>query len=109
MAAEKRGHLEKMVYDFPTEAVLEVYIKGKWYRVTSREFRSFDGKRRYTKPEKQPGQGMKDLDKIKFITVNYDGPLYMFGSNIEVTHEWNEKIVSTPYYEETNKISGSRR
>ena len=62
--AEKRGHLEKMMYDFPTEAVLEVCIKGKWYRVTSREFRSFDGKRRYTKPERQPSQGMKDLKDI---------------------------------------------
>jgi hypothetical protein len=107
--AEKRGHLEKMVYDFPTEAVLEVCIKEKWYRVTSREFRSFDGKRRYTKPEKQPGQGMKDLKDIKWITVEYNGPLYMFGSNKEVVHEWNEKIVATPYYDEANKISGSRR
>lgn len=107
--AEKRGHLEKMMYDFPTEAVLEVCIKDKWYRVTSREFRSFDGKRRYTKPEKQPSQGMKDLKDIKFITIDYDGPLYMFGSNTEVYHEWNEKIVATPYYEETNKISGSRK
>ena len=40
--AEKRGGLEKMRYDFPTEAVLEVQIKGKWYRVTSREYQSFE-------------------------------------------------------------------
>lgn len=106
---EKRGQLEKMRYDFPTEAVLEVKIKDKWYRVTSREFRSFDGHRRYTKPENQPSQGMKDLADIKFVTIEYNGPLYMFGSNTEVYHEWNEKIVATPYYEETNKISGSRR
>ena len=32
--AEKTGHLEKLVYDFPTEAVLEVEIKGKWYIVS---------------------------------------------------------------------------
>ena len=38
--------MEKMVYDFPTEGVLEVQIKGKWFRVTSREFRSFDSNRR---------------------------------------------------------------
>ena len=106
--AEKRGQLEKMRYDFPTEAVLEVQIKGKWYRVTSREFRSFDGKRRYTKPERQPGLGMKDIKDIPFITYEYNGPLYMFASNEEVVPLNNEKIVSTPYYEETNKISGSR-
>ena len=108
--AEKRGHLEKMRYDFPTEAVLEVQIKGKWYRTTSREFRSFDGKRRYTKPEKQPGLGMKDINDIKWVTVNCDDlPLYMFGTNIAVEREWNEKIVNSPYYENANKISGSRR
>ena len=106
--AEKRGGLEKMRYDFPTEAVLEVCIKGKWYRVTSREFRSFDGKRRYTKPERQPGLGQRDLKDIKWVTIEYNGPLYMFASNEEVIPVHNEKIVSTPYYEETNKISGSR-
>lgn len=107
--AEKRGHLEKMRYDFPTEAVLEVKIKDKWYRVTSREFRSFDGHRRYTKPERQPGLGMKDAKDIKWITVDFDsGPLYMFGSNIEVDREWNEKIVNSPYYEEANAQSASR-
>ena len=107
--AEKRGHLEKMRYDFPTEAVLEVQIKGKWYRVTSREFRSFDGHRRYTKPERQPGLAFHDVDDIPFITYDYDdGPLYMFSSNKEVEKEWNEKMVSTPYYEETNAKSASR-
>jgi hypothetical protein len=107
--AEKRGGLEKMKYDFPTEAVLEVQIKGNWYRVTSREFRSFDGHRRYTKPERQPGLAFHDADEIPFITYDYDhGPLYMFGSNVEVEREWNEKMVSTPYYEETNAKSASR-
>ncbi|MDA9050820.1 hypothetical protein N9H35_00165 [bacterium] len=107
--SEKRGHLEKMRYDFPTEAVLEVKIKENWYRVTSREFRSFDGNRRYSKPERQPGLGMKDMKDIKFITVDCNHlPLYMFGTNIEVEREWNEKIVNSPYYENANKVSGSR-
>ena len=107
--SEKRGLLEKMRYDFPTEAVLEVQIKGTWYRVTSREFRSFDGHRRYTKPVQQPGLGMKNMDSLEFITVDFDnGPLYMFGSNKEVVKVWNEKMVSTPYYEETNATSASR-
>tara|TARA_R110000744_G_scaffold52811_1_gene112999 strand:- start:1349 stop:1678 length:330 start_codon:yes stop_codon:yes gene_type:complete len=107
--SEKRGLLEKMRYDFPTEAVLEVQIKGTWYRVTSREFRSFDGHRRYTKPVQQPGLGMKNMDSLEFITIDFDnGPLYMFGSNKEVVKVWNEKMVSTPYYEETNATSASR-
>ena len=53
--------MEKMVYDFPTEGVLEVQIKGKWFRVTSREFRSFDSNRRYSVPKQQPGLGMPDF------------------------------------------------
>jgi len=106
---EKRGHLEKLRYDFPTEAVLEVKIKETWYRTTSREFRSFDGHRRFTKPERQPGLGMKDIDDIKWITVDCDTlPLYMFGTNIEVEREWNEKVVNSPYYEQTNATSASR-
>ena len=55
--AEKRGHLEKMKYDFPTEAVLEIWKDSlnRWHRVTSQVFRSYDGPRRYTRPIKQPG------------------------------------------------------
>ena len=45
--SEKKGHLVKMYYDFDTAGVLEIFLNNKtWYRVTSREFRSFDGKRR---------------------------------------------------------------
>ena len=52
--SEKRGHVVKLHYDFDTAGVLEIWmpkLEG-WYRVTSREFRSYDGKRRITKPIK---------------------------------------------------------
>ena len=43
-------------------------------------------------------------------TVDCDNlPLYMFGTNIEVEREWNEKIVNSPYYEAANATSASRR
>jgi hypothetical protein len=52
---------------------------------------------------------MKNMDSLEFITIDFDnGPLYMFGSNKEVVKVWNEKMVSTPYYEETNATSASR-
>jgi hypothetical protein len=52
---------------------------------------------------------MKDMKDIKWITVDCDNlPLYMFGTNIEVDSEWNEKIVNSPYYEATNATSASR-
>lgn len=45
---EKQGQTEKLKYDFNTASNLEVFMPNlnDWYRVTSREFRSFNGKRR---------------------------------------------------------------
>jgi hypothetical protein len=45
---EKTGNIEKLTYDFNTASNLEVYMPNLegWYRTTSREFRSFNGKRR---------------------------------------------------------------
>ena len=106
--AEKRGHTEKLVYEFPTHALLEVQIKGKWYSVTSREFRSFDSKRRYSQPEYQPKQGQTDLEGIPYLTYEYDGPLYMYGTNKAVYKTFNEKMVNSPYYEDMMHQSKSR-
>lgn len=46
--SEKTGNLEKLTYDFNTASNLEVWMPNLngWYRVTSREFRSFNGERR---------------------------------------------------------------
>ena len=85
MSAEKRGHLVKLEYDFNTAGVLEVCIKDNWYRVTSRDFRSFDGPRRITQPINQPGQGIKRFFDIEFETKEYFGPVYMHGTNNIVT------------------------
>ena len=43
---EKTGNLEKLTYDFNTAANLEIFMVNidGCYRVTSREFRSFNGK-----------------------------------------------------------------
>ena len=106
--AEKRGHLEKMRYDFPTEAVLEVMIKEKWFRVTSREFRSFDSDRRYSMPIQQPGIGMPNVENLEFITIDYTGPLYMYATNKEVHKTFDEKIVNSPYYDKAFNISQTK-
>lgn len=62
--SEKKGNIVKLEYDFDTARNLEVFLPNlsNWIRVTSREFRSFNGKRRI--------QGKK-----------YDGNLYLFGTN----------------------------
>ena len=45
---EKTGNTEKIKYDFNTAGNLELFMPNLdgWYRVTSREFRAFNGKRR---------------------------------------------------------------
>lgn len=79
--AEKRGHLEKLLFPFNTAGVLEVSSDGeKWYRVTAGRFRSWDGPRRITEPEfterANPWVPMK--------TYLYEGPVYIFGTNKRV-------------------------
>ena len=71
--SEKTGNLVKLEYNFDTARNLEVYIPNlkRWHRVTSREFRSFNGKRRISNQE-------------------YNGPVYLFGTN---------KIANTSEYE----------
>lgn len=62
--SEKIGNTEKIKYDFNTASNLEVFMPNLdgWYRVTSREFRSFNGKRRLNNEE-------------------YNGNVYHFESN----------------------------
>ena len=61
---EKTGNTVKLKYEFNTAANLEVFIPNlnDWYRVTSKEFRSFNGKRRIN-------------------NIDYEGSVYAFDTN----------------------------
>jgi hypothetical protein len=100
---EKTGHTAKKSYDFNTSGVLEVCIKGNWYRTTSNEFRSFDGSRRITEPVKQPGLG-ESFDDVEFKTYDYNGPVYILQTNLEVTKMDTETIVTNPKFPTYKKI-----
>lgn len=100
--AEKTGATAKKVYDFNTSGVLEVCIKDNWYRVTSNEFRSFDGKRRITEPIKQPGLGDSFSD-VKFHTYDYNGPVYILQTNTEVIRMDTETITTNADMPTTQK------
>lgn len=79
--AEKRGQLEKLVYDFNTAGVLEIQMKDeKWYRVTASRFRSWDGPRRISEPERVE----KGNPWIPMRTFDYNGPLYIYQTNKRV-------------------------
>lgn len=89
--AEKRGETEKLKYDFNTAGCLEVEVEeGKWYRVTCREFRSFDGPRRISEAE------YVELGRVNGIPMRqyaYTGPLYAYGTNKRVRKTNNRQFV----------------
>ena len=104
--AEKRGHTEKLTYDFNTAGVLEIFLRNeKWYRVTSRDFRSFDGKRRITEPT-ETVQG--DVWNVNMRTYDYEGPVFLWGTNKQVRYQGTGEVINSTVREKFNKTSGSR-
>ena len=89
---EKTGHIEKLKNNFDDSRNLEVYLPrlDNWYRVTCRDFRSFDGKRRV--------QG-----------ENYEGPLYAYGTNRLVKFNNTSTIMGSEVLNERNKRSQKLR
>ena len=88
--SEKTGNTEKMRYDFQTASNLEVFlpIKKDWYRVTSRQFRSWSGPRRINE-------------------VEYSGPLYLFETNKRVNKTTATKNIFVGYtYRESKRQFG---
>ena len=108
MAAEKRGDTGKLEYDFPTHGVCEVQMNDDdWYRVTSRDFRSFDGPRRITLPDYTKHRDVE----VEMTTYEYNGPVYMWGTNTEVFYpKGTRKLLETEERikerEELNKARG---
>ena len=90
--SEKKGNTEKLKNDFNDSKLLEVYIPklDNWYRVTCRDFRSFDGKRRV--------QGK-----------NYEGPLYAYGTNRLVKFNNTSTIMGSEVLNERNRRSQKLR
>ena len=107
MAAEKRGFTGKLDYDFPTHGVCEVQLaNNEWYRVTERDFRSFDGPRRYTIPDYTLHKAMD----VPMTTTKYIGPVYLWGTNTYVPYRGTRKLLETEERkkerEELNKARG---
>ncbi len=90
--AEKTGETEKLKCEFDTAAHMEVYLPRlkNWYRTTSNEFRSFDGKRRIN----------GDL---------YEGPLYQYRTNTIVPMSNTSQIVDSEQWQKHKLISKQRR
>jgi hypothetical protein len=63
---EKTGNIEKLTYDFNTASNLEVWMPNLdgWYRVTSREFRSFNGVVFHYGTNKRANKSLVEANKI---------------------------------------------
>ena len=75
--SEKRGNTGKLENPYNDNGVLEVYHEEieNWIRVTSREFRSWGGKRRITEykyPYRQP---------TEISMYEYTGPVFEYLTN----------------------------
>tara|TARA_E500000331_G_C16708052_1_gene476895 strand:+ start:109 stop:426 length:318 start_codon:yes stop_codon:yes gene_type:complete len=102
--SEKRGETVKLIDNYNTAGVLEVKMGDTWYRTTSRDFRSFDGPRRITEPTAVKHRDMN----IPMRTTEYYGPIYMFGTNYEVSPKNTGKIVKSDVWNEHRVRSESR-
>lgn len=105
--AEKRGETEKLIFDFNTSGVLEIYMPGLqgWYRTTAKDFRSFDGKRRITEPTEVHLGNVQ----VPMRTYDYNGPVFLWGTNMQVLDTLDSgKIVKSQYWDKALKTSGSR-
>ena len=67
---EKRGQLEKLKYNFDTAKAVYVKMNDKMYRITERDFRSFNGERFIL--ERVDGE---------LQHVPYKGPIYYHNTN----------------------------
>ncbi len=72
MPKEKSGQTEKLKYHFNTVPECQVQTQsGRWYRVTCREFRSWNGPRRFV----HYNNGEQTYE-------HYEYPLYYWNTNV---------------------------
>ena len=86
---EKRGQTGKLKYDFNTVWVCEIQYEegGRWYRALERDFRSFNGARRITKPN----PAVLGNPYVGSVTFDYEGPYYYWNTNTEYNPDDHEK------------------
>lgn len=104
---EKRGNTGKLIFEFNPLAALEVqYNDGdeRWFRVSAEHFRAFDGKRRIT----EPAEVIRGCQDVKMKTYEYDGPVYIWGTNKKSVKQNIGKLVSSPLYEQALANSKKR-
>lgn len=104
---EKRGFTGKLKFDFHPVSLLEVQFNDgdeRWYRVSAEYFRSFDGKRRIS----EPSVTIKGVAEVPLNVYDYEGPVYIWGTNTKVVKQNIGKIITGPEYEAHGAASKER-
>lgn len=105
--SEKRGlEQQNLINEYNTAGCLEIYKqeKDEWFRVTTKDFRSFNGPRRITEPtEVQLG----NVD-VPMHTYEYYGPVYQWGTNTVVDYSDTGSLEKGKIWEKARKISEAR-
>ena len=98
----KRERKFKPYLDFNDAGVLEVNMKGTWYRVTSTDFRAFSGPRRIT--ERTVTKTGTETNEYK-----YEGPVFARDTNIEYVGPIQNRIIHRSEINEKTKKKTKRR
>lgn len=103
--AEKRGlETQNLINDFNTAACLEIFMNDKWVRVTSKDFRAFNGPRRLTEPEYVEHKNVN----VPMVTYEYYGPVYTWGTNNLIDYSDTGSLAKSEIWEKARKISENR-
>lgn len=105
--AEKRGlETQNLINEFNTAGCLEVFIpeKNDWYRVTSKDFRAFNGPRRIT----EPTETKRGTTNVEMTTYEYYGPVYQWGTNTVVDFSDTGSLEKGNIWNKARKISEDR-
>lgn len=103
--AEKRGlEQQNLKNEFNTAGCLEIFMNDKWVRVTSKDFRAFNGPRKITEPQYTE---MGNVD-VPMVTYEYYGPVYTWGTNNLVDYSDTGSLAKNEIWNKARKISEAR-
>ena len=103
--AEKRGlEQQSRINEYNTAGVLEIFFKEKWTRVTTKDFRAFNGPRRISEPTTiELGNVV-----VPMRTYEYYGPVYIWGTNTIADFSDTGSIEKNEIWDKARKISESK-
>ena len=103
--AEKGGlEQQNLINEYNVAGSLEIFMGGEWRRVTSKDFRSFNGPRKITQPQYTE---LGNVD-VPMMTYEYFGPVYAWGTNNVIDYSDTGSLEKGKVWDKARKISENR-